>query len=118
MPPVPSPSLPPDSEPASPPSQPNGGLWGDSDVGEALAAPKAAFSKVAAEEKNGDPLATIGHIGRYALKQPLGEGGLGTVYVAHSTEARGHWSAGEPAMDQATSTSQQSWWISTPIVDW
>src|SRR5205814_31407 len=48
MPPVPTPSLPPDSEPASPPSQPNAGLWGDSDVGEALAAPKAAFSKVAA----------------------------------------------------------------------
>ena len=83
MPPVPTPSLPPDSEPASPPSQPNAGLWGDSDVGEALAAPKAAFSKVAAEEKNGDPLATIGHIGRYALKYRIGEGGLGTVYAAH-----------------------------------
>ena len=29
------------------------------------------------------PSLTIGHIGRYALKQQLGEGGLGTVYSAY-----------------------------------
>ncbi len=30
-----------------------------------------------------DLLPTIGHIGRYALKYVIGEGGLGTVYAAH-----------------------------------
>jgi eukaryotic-like serine/threonine-protein kinase len=30
-----------------------------------------------------EPVATIGHIGRYALKDRLGQGGLGTVYAAH-----------------------------------
>jgi eukaryotic-like serine/threonine-protein kinase len=48
----------------------------------ALRGPAAAFST-----QTPDPAdqrhPTIGHIGRYALKHLLGEGGLGTVYAAH-----------------------------------
>jgi eukaryotic-like serine/threonine-protein kinase len=82
MPPAPSPSLPPDSEPAPQPSLPNVGLWSDSDPGEALLPPKAG-TPAAKDSKPADPLTTIGHIGRYALKYRIGEGGLGTVYAAH-----------------------------------
>ena len=56
-------------------------LWGDSDAGLA-ASPPAAFS-TNANGPSGDPMATIGHIGRYALKFRIGEGGLGTVFAAH-----------------------------------
>jgi serine/threonine-protein kinase len=35
-----------------------------------------------ADDRPFDELPTIGHIGRYALKYRLGEGGLGTVYAA------------------------------------
>ena len=70
-----------DSEPAPAPSLPDIALWGDSDVGLA-ASPPAAFS-TNANGPAGDPMATIGHIGRYALKFRIGEGGLGTVYAAH-----------------------------------
>ncbi|HUG23086.1 serine/threonine-protein kinase [Piscinibacter sp.] len=45
--------------------------------------PRAAFSTGTAEKQPSDPLTTIGHIGRYALKYQIGEGGLGTVYAAH-----------------------------------
>jgi eukaryotic-like serine/threonine-protein kinase len=95
IPPVPSPSLPPDSEPAPPPSvPPDVALWGDSDVGTPLTTePKTipqqrptatALPADATDSKPGEqPMTTIGHIGRYALKYRIGEGGLGTVYAAH-----------------------------------
>lgn len=35
------------------------------------------------ERATPDQLPTIGHVGRYALKYCIGEGGLGTVYAAH-----------------------------------
>lgn len=35
------------------------------------------------EQTPADELPTIGHVGRYALKYCIGEGGLGTVYAAH-----------------------------------
>jgi eukaryotic-like serine/threonine-protein kinase len=56
-------------------------LWADSSIG-LPKAPVAAFPtnpSVSSEEQ----MPTIGHIGRYALKYRIGEGGLGTVYAAH-----------------------------------
>ena len=90
-PPVPSPSLPPDSEPAPQPSVPDPfALWGDSDVDLPLTpAPEPRTvpypPPAAPDTKPGEQpaMTTIGHIGRYALKYRIGEGGLGTVYAAH-----------------------------------
>ena len=47
----------------------------------ALRVPVAAFSTRTRETPD-ERQPTIGHIGRYALKYQLGEGGLGTVYAA------------------------------------
>jgi serine/threonine-protein kinase len=55
-------------------------LWADSDF-ELPAGPLLASAP--ASGGSADPLPTIGHIGRYALKSRIGEGGLGTVYSAH-----------------------------------
>jgi eukaryotic-like serine/threonine-protein kinase len=73
--------LPPDTQPGNLPSQPNVGLWSDSDVG-LPQGPATAFvtNQASASEKE---MPTIGHIGRYALKYRIGAGGLGTVYAAH-----------------------------------
>jgi eukaryotic-like serine/threonine-protein kinase len=73
--------LTPDTQPGSLPSQPNVGLWSDSDVG-LPQGPAAAFvtNQASASETE---MPTIGHIGRYALKYRIGAGGLGTVYAAH-----------------------------------
>ena len=56
-------------------------IWGDAAQGgriDATASFPSRPSNVANEQS-----ATIGHIGRYALKHQLGAGGLGTVYAAH-----------------------------------
>ena len=82
----PSNSGPADSEPAPGPSVPpslpdDPAVWGEADLN-ALRGPAATFSTQtpdAADQRH----PTIGHIGRYALKHHLGEGGLGTVYAAH-----------------------------------
>ncbi|HWH81799.1 MAG TPA: serine/threonine-protein kinase [Burkholderiaceae bacterium] len=47
-------------------------LWDEADV-------RHVRGAAAADE----PAAPIGHIGRYALRHALGEGGIGTVYAAH-----------------------------------
>ena len=74
-------ALPPDTQPGNPPSQPDVGLWSDSDAG-LPQGPAAAFvtNQASASETE---MPTIGHIGRYALKYRIGAGGLGTVYAAH-----------------------------------
>ena len=73
--------LTPDTQPGHLHSQPNVGLWSDSDVG-LPQGPATAFvtNQASASEKE---MPTIGHIGRYALKYRIGAGGLGTVYAAH-----------------------------------
>ena len=52
------------------------------DDGLTVREPTAAFATNAVNP-SGDLMTTIGHIGRYALKSRIGEGGLGTVYAAH-----------------------------------
>ena len=70
--------------PGHPPSVPGVALWGDSDVPAGRDAAAGAVEPVRPPAKAADrPLPTIGHIGRYALKYQLGEGGLGTVFAAH-----------------------------------
>ncbi len=74
-------SLPGDTEPGPPPSLPVA-LWSDSDPPPTPPGAAVAFSGLVASPTD-RAMPTIGHIGRYALKYQLGEGGLGTVYAAH-----------------------------------
>ena len=57
------------------------GLWADSSIG----LPKGPVAAFATNPQNPteEQMPTVGHIGRYALKYRIGEGGLGTVYAAH-----------------------------------
>jgi serine/threonine-protein kinase len=55
--------------------------WSDTDLG--LPAQPALAFNANPPNKAADQLPTIGHIGRYALKYQIGEGGLGRVYAAH-----------------------------------
>jgi eukaryotic-like serine/threonine-protein kinase len=71
-----------DSEPGPAPSLPGVALWSDSDPPPGPSVPAAAFTGLVASPPSG-VIPTIGHIGRYALKYQLGEGGLGTVFAAH-----------------------------------
>ncbi|HEY2560897.1 MAG TPA: serine/threonine-protein kinase [Caldimonas sp.] len=80
--PGPPPSLPAvDTEPGPPPTLPLA-LWSDSDPPPVPAGAPLAFSGLVASPTD-RTIPTIGHIGRYALKYQLGEGGLGTVFAAH-----------------------------------
>jgi eukaryotic-like serine/threonine-protein kinase len=71
-----------DSEPGPTPSLPGVALWSDSDPPPGPEVPAVAFTGLVASPPSG-VIPTIGHIGRYALKYQLGEGGLGTVFAAH-----------------------------------
>ena len=75
--PGPAPTLPP-----SLPADIGMALWDEADM-RLMRGPQATFSD-RPDDKPGEVHApTIGHIGRYALKYQLGEGGIGTVYAAH-----------------------------------
>ena len=77
----PQPSAPGETEPGPPPTLPLA-LWSDSDPPPTPPGAAIAFSGLVASPAD-RAIPTIGHIGRYALKYQLGEGGLGTVYAAH-----------------------------------
>ena len=64
------------------PTIPGVGLWSDSDPPAVAVTTPVAFSGLVATPAD-RAIPTIGHIGRYALKYQLGEGGLGTVFAAH-----------------------------------
>ena len=57
-------------------------LWDEADM-HVMRGPAATFSDPPVGQTGDAPIPTIGHIGRYALKSLLGEGGIGTVFAAH-----------------------------------
>ena len=78
----PAPGPPPEDPSVGPQaSLPGFSPWSASAAG-LVSGPAAAFSTTP-PARAFDELPSIGHIGRYALKFRIGEGGLGTVYAAH-----------------------------------
>jgi hypothetical protein len=77
-------SEPPPSLPGQGAMPPDSAPWVDTEemVDFPPAARKVTMTSTPAAAKE-DQLATIGHIGRYALKYQIGEGGLGRVFAAH-----------------------------------
>ena len=76
-------SLPPgESVPPSPITEPAADPWDEADTVLLEPEPPEEITNVPPGTPT-ESLPTIGHIGRYALKYRIGEGGLGTVYAAH-----------------------------------
>lgn len=76
-------SLPPgESVPPSPVTLPANDPWDEADTVLLEPEPPQEISDFPPGTPT-EALPTIGHIGRYALKYRIGEGGLGTVYAAH-----------------------------------
>lgn len=75
-------TAPPDRLP--PPTQPGADSmpWDDQET-RAMTRPMPDIPPAVPPNTRPEGLPTIGHIGRYALKYCIGEGGLGTVYAAH-----------------------------------
>ncbi|MBX3618779.1 MAG: serine/threonine protein kinase, partial [Rhizobacter sp.] len=85
----PSPSMtgpasePPPSVPGEGQLPPDSAPWSDTEEMVDLPKPAVTTTSTPAAGKGNEQLATIGHIGRYALKYQIGEGGLGRVFAAH-----------------------------------
>jgi hypothetical protein len=79
-------SDPPPSIPSNPQLPPDSAPWVDTEemsVDFPPATPQVTRTVTPAANGKGQDMATIGHIGRYALKYQIGEGGLGRVFAAH-----------------------------------
>lgn len=74
--------IPADTRPIEDDCEPVGGDDPDT-VAQTRPLPLPDASEVSKLRQRPDLLPSIGHIGRYALKYKIGEGGLGTVYAAH-----------------------------------
>ena len=74
----PSPSLPGDAQ-----LPPDSAPWVDTEEMTDLPQQQITRTTTPALTRGHEQMATIGHIGRYALKYQIGEGGLGRVFAAH-----------------------------------